>query len=376
MSEIKKAARENGRLFLLVKSQFRVGLLGFGGPLASMAMMRDELVVKRRLLSESRYLEGLGVVKLLPGPVSTLLAVFLGQEVFGFLGGLLSVLCFVIPSFFLMLAISVLESRFLGDEISMGGFALVMGFLQASVLSIILWTCVKLFQDCLKREYSGKKEVPLVVIFAAVAALLALVHAPEILILLCCGLGGLGLQLLKTKASRLNSVGAAAIFWTFYKAGLTVFGTGYMVLPYLQRVLVDERHWLTMPLFLNGVAYGNLTPGPVVIASTYFGYQMGGLSGATAASLGIFLGPIMLMLILGPWLRRFLGRPWVEGILLGLLPAVAVTIALSLVPMAQAMQWDLVKAAVALIALIASMKKISGWKILLATLALGILSNH
>jgi chromate transporter len=353
-----------------------VGLLGFGGPLASMAMMRDELVEKNKLISSSRYLEGLGVVKLLPGPVSTLLAVFLGQEIFGILGGILSAFLFMFPSFLMLLIISVFEEFFktwVGDN-SLSSLRFVAQSLQAAVIAIIFYNCVRLFVDAATKEYFGKQRPRLATSFAVIAGALAFVHVSEILILFFSTLSSLFLfyliQRINFSKFHLN-VEPLTIFGTFFFAGLTVFGTGYMVLPYLQRILVEQNQWLTAGDFLNAVTWGNLTPGPVVIASTYMGFKIDGFAGSVAATLGIFLGPIVLMLVLGPVLRKFLGRPWVDGLLMGLLPAVASTIAVSLLMLAQGIDWIFYFYIVLLISFFSLWKyRIAAWKVLGLTASL------
>ena len=303
-----------------------------------MAMMREELVVRERLVSEKRYLEGLGVVKLLPGPVSTLLSVFLGQEVSGYLGGLLSALCFILPSFLMILCLVYFQSSLSPDFLETPTVASAMKAVQIAVLAIILGTCWKLFSESYKRKYAEQNRKMLVLACAALALGLSLLNLPELFVLGLSSVAGLGALswAAKAKAKRLN-IDLFSLFMIFFTAGLTVFGTGYMVLPYLERVLVAQNQLLSSKDFLDAVVFGNFTPGPVVIATTYMGYKIAGINGALVSTAGIFGGPILLMLVLGPWVRKVLDRPWVEGLLVGLLPAVAVSIALSVIPFAKSL---------------------------------------
>jgi chromate transporter len=319
-----------------------------------MAMMRDELVVRRNLVSSDRYIEGLGVVKLLPGPVSSLLAVYLGLDVAGVRGGLVSIAGFVLPSFLMLLGICIFEEQ-LGPRVFQSStFLTIMHGLQIAVLAVILQTCWKLFRDAQRRVYAGRPRTLVVVVCTLISAILASFKLSEIYILLfCVTISFLWLRFFKRRENEappnLKSavgVGVLTLFFSFFNAGLTVFGTGYMVLPYLQRVLVHENGWLQPSHFLEAVAYGNLTPGPVVIASTYMGYKMTGLSGAFAATLGIFAGPTLLMLVLGPFLKKIMAQSWVEGVLLGLLPAVAGSIAIGTLILSKELIWTPVSYAI------------------------------
>jgi len=321
----------------IAEAQLRVGSTAFGGPLASMSMMRKELVERRKLVSGDRYLEGLALVKMLPGPVAVLLSVFLGTEIAGILGGILGVLCFVVPSFLMLLAICFFEDTLAGGFFHHPRFLAAMTGVQLVVLGVIFQSCFKLFKESFLKKYFGSTEHFWVSVFALSGAVAAFYRVSEIVILLSCGAGGLAWYFSKVRVGGVGTrsvffvepvMSAFSIFILFFNSGLTVFGTGYMILPVLQRILVEERAWLTAQEFLNAVAYGNLTPGPIVIASTYMGFKMGGFGSALAATVGIFLGPTLLMLFLGPVFRRYLGRPWLEGILLGVLPAVAATIAI------------------------------------------------
>lgn len=356
----------------VLRAQLRVGALGFGGPLATMAMMREELVVKRKLVSESRYLEGLAVVKCLPGPVSTLLAVFLGQGVAGWVGGLVSVTAFVLPSFLALLGLALLRDHLPPGTLQSGVLGSVMGCLQAAVIVVILATCWKLYRDAAERPYAGAHRPKLVMLIAGLAGGAAYVGLAEPWILLACAAIGFGV--IRASEPRVLRVDLLTLFMVFFTAGCTVFGTGYMILPHLQRILVQEHAWLTAPDFLEAVAWGNLTPGPVVIASTYMGYLMSGLPGACVATVAIFAGPVLLMLALSPVLKRVLGKPWMEGALLGILPAVAATIAVGSLVLAKSLTWNPVRWLALAVAVGLTWRKVSVPKIFLAAAVVGLLA--
>lgn len=359
-----------GALGEVFRAQLRVGALGFGGPLATMAFMREELVVKRKLVSESRYLEGLAVVKCLPGPVSTLLAVFLGQGIAGWAGGLVSVFAFVFPSFLALLALAVLRDHLPPGALQSGWLGSVMGCLQAAVIVVILATCWKLYSDAAERPYAGAHRPQLVALIALLAGGAAYLGLAEPWILAACAFIGFGV--IRASQPRVLPVDLLTLFMVFFTAGCTVFGTGYMILPHLQRILVQEHAWLTAPDFLEAVAWGNLTPGPVVIASTYMGYLMSGWAGACVTTVAIFAGPVLLMLALSPVLKRVLGKPWMEGALLGILPAVAATIAVGSLVLAKSLTWNPVRLTTLALASALTWRKVSVPKIFLAAALLGL----
>ncbi len=358
----------------LILTQLKIGSLGFGGPLATMALMRDELVDKHKLVTSQRYLEGLAVVKLLPGPVSTLLAVFLGIEIAGFWGGLFSALCFVLPAFLLMLVLSYLSSSLEQLPDIQLYFRSILDVLSFSVLAVIVHTSWKLFYEAWSKSYFGRKQSFWVALFALVALFLAWRDVLEPVILIFSAFMGwvVSRRMAHPKRPTHLSVEPFSIFLLFFTAGLTVFGTGYMILPYLQRELVEVHGWISQKDFLDAVVYGNLTPGPVIIASTYMGFKIASWSGATFATLGIFLGPMILMFILYPLLKKLRGAPWMEGVMLGLLPAVATTILYGVGQIAQKMQFHWLGLVIFLISLLLCFKKISTWKIFLLGMALSI----
>lgn len=170
-----------------MRAQLRVGSLGFGGPLATMALMREELVEKRELVTRDSYFKALAAVKVMPGPVSSLLATYLGLEIAGVLGGLLSAFCFIFPSVLMMLAICIFEdhaSVFFASPL----FRRAMGGLQISIIAVIFYTCWHLFIEAYRRTYHGVAQKKAVIFFALLAAGLSLAKVHELAVLLICGL--------------------------------------------------------------------------------------------------------------------------------------------------------------------------------------------
>ncbi len=339
----------------------------------TISMMREALCEKHQRLSTDRYFEWLASIKFLPGPISTLMAVCLGAEIAGITGGIVAALSFLFPSFLMVLGIAYFEHQIPEGIIHHPAFVLVMQTLQAAVMGIVAATTLKFLKDARERIYVGQKRPLMVSAFVVLSVVLALAGLHEILILaLSALLGILFLQWQKKLESQKSlNLELVTILLTFLTAGLTVFGTGYMVLPYLHRVLVEQNAWLSGDAFLNGVTWGNLTPGPVVIASTYFGYAMSGFWGALAATLGIFLGPILLALTLRPLLRSWNRSPLVEGAMLGLLPTVTGTIGVGVWHLSRGFHWDIVSATWAVLVAALYLKQVSVPKIFLVAVFMG-----
>ncbi len=296
----------------------RLGLLGFGGPVATIAMMEDEATRKRRWLSQERFTEIYAVCKLLPGPVATQMAIYLGLIRGGIRGGLLSGTLFILPAFLLVLGLSYLYTA--SGVTQRFSFALLG--MQAGALVVILASTYRLSLPYQKRLGAW------ILAFGS-AWIVAASPGWEPLIILFSGMVG---ALYWTYGARLRNrtfsfIGIPIIltqlFWTCFKAGAFVFGTGLAVVRVLEGDAVQRFHWLTHSEFMDGLAIGQITPGPVVITSTFIGYKTAGLPGAFVATFGMFLPAFFNVLFLVPriW-KRFSGTPGAQGFSAWAIPAV------------------------------------------------------
>lgn len=320
---------EIGSVFL------RLGAFGFGGPIATMAMMEQEAVRRRSWVTPSEFAEIYAVCKVLPGPVSTQMAIYLGMKRAGnAMGGVLAGVLFVLPSFLMVLGLSAIY-RYSGAVGRAGAF---LSGLQAAALAVILlsvWTLGKPY----------RRDVRAWGICAASAGIVSARPGWEPLVILSAGLAGAFWRSRKVGAptagaTRLRSVAwvlpagswlAAKgsvplwvqLFWVCFKAGAFVFGTGLAIVPVLEAEAVDKHGWLTHSQFMDGLALGQVTPGPVVITSTFIGFLAGGFPGAFAATAGMFLPSFVNVLFLVPrvW-RRFSGTPAAAGFTAFAIPAV------------------------------------------------------
>ncbi len=284
---------------------FKLGCIAFGGPAAHIAMMQEEIVEKRKWMSSSRFLDLMGATNLIPGPNSTEMTMHCGYERAGVKGLFVAGACFIFPAVVITLVFAYILVNFGTLEPVQ---RLVYG-IKPAVLAIILAAVMKL----------GKKAIkgPELLALGIVTAIVAIFGVHEVVALLLCAL--LGTAYFMTKKNVLSSFDlfgfgalmvslkslapSLKIALTFLKVGAILYGSGYVLFAYLDAELVDKG-LLSRPDLLEAIAIGQLTPGPVLSTSTYIGYQMYGVSGAIAATLGIFLPSFFFVWLLNPLIDR------------------------------------------------------------------------
>src|ERR671918_1751298 len=311
----------------------KFGCLAWGGPAAQIAMIAKECVDEERWVSEETFKKTLAVYQVLPGPEAHELCVYFGRLRGGKLGGFLAGLGFMLPGFLLMLALSVL---YVEAEISEGLDELFYG-LAAAVGAIVARALVRL-------GGSFVTDVPLALIAVAAFALTAFASASFVLVL--AG-GGLAYELWANAgryAGRLRSISplpaalviltgtvtvslTGEIFFECLKAGLLTFGGAFTVIPFLQEAAVQGQGWLTDSQFVDGLAMSGVLPAPLIIFSTFVGYVAGGLVGALAITLGIFLPAFLFPIYLHRRLVAVAESPRIRPFLLGVAAAVVGLIA-------------------------------------------------
>jgi chromate transporter len=302
---------------------FRLGALGFGGPIALAGAMHRDWVERNGWATEAEYRDGLALAQLAPGPLAAQLAICLGWARGGALGATLAGIGFVLPSFLMVLALSVLYVRFGGLPWMRGAFYGV----SAAVIAIMGRSVVKLARATLRQD-------PLLWVLFLTSAVVTIVTASEIVwVFLLAGVVTLVLRgarrgpagivpaLWPIAAADLSWIAASPvwqIFWYFAEASLFVFGSGLAIVPFLHAGVVDTRGWLTEQQFLDAVAVAMITPGPVVITVAFIGFLVAGLAGAVAAGLGMFLPTWLVVLLAAPYygrIRESRGvRDFVDGI--------------------------------------------------------------
>ena len=304
----------------------RLGAFGFGGPIALAGSMQRDLVEDRRWVTKDEYVKGLALAQLAPGPLAAQLAIYLGWARGGLLGATLVALAFVLPSFLMVLAISIAYVRF-------GGLAWMQSAfygIGAAVIAIILRSAWKLV-----RMTIGVDPV-LWAIFVANAVATAVLEAEVVSLILGCGVATLLVHLGRSRMpATLSLAPPALLFWFFTKAGAFVFGSGLAIVPFLYGGVVREHGWLTDQQFLDAVAVAMITPGPVVITVAFIGYLVQGFPGAVLAALGVFLPCWLFVVIPAPFYSRFADHPQLKAFVGGVTAAATGAIAGAVIVLAR-----------------------------------------
>ena len=299
------------KLITLAAVFFRLGLMGFGGPVALVALMELETTRSRNWISPSDFLERFVICKMLPGPIAFQMALWIGSHVRGVLGALAAGLSFLLPGAALITLLAMFYAQVAGVRL---GMELIAGMRIGAV--VVIWdSAVRLFEPFHRRRpawlflllgfvmlYVAPSFEPLVILFGGVASV-ALRH--------------------RTKLFQSPVALLAALFWVHFKAGAFTFGTGLAIIPILQRSVVQVYQWMAEPEFLDAVAFGQITPGPVTLTSTYVGFRAGGLVGACVATLGMYLPGCLVILGLMPLVfPRIKRAQWLPHFSAGAIPTV------------------------------------------------------
>jgi chromate transporter len=344
---------EVARLFL------KLGVIGFGGPAAHIAMMRDEIVRRRRWVSDERFLDLLGMTNLIPGPNSTEMAIHLGYVRAGWPGLLLGGACFILPAVLIVLTLAALYVRY--------GTTPAATWLLYGVLPVIIAIVAHAMWALGRTAITGV--APAVVGLAVLGLSLAGVNELALLF----GGGGLValIRLGRERAARVAAAvavlglpgaalgqgttagGGAALstlFLTFLKIGAVLYGSGYVLLAFLRNDFVHRLGWLTDRQLLDAIAVGQVTPGPVFTTATFIGYVLGGGQGAILATVAIFLPSFVFVALSHPLLPRVRGSRAAGAFLDGVNVAALALMAAVTLQLAQSAIVDVFTAALAVVA--------------------------
>lgn len=328
-----RASPQAGGLRRLVRYFLGLGTWGFGGPIATVGYMQRDLVERRRWLKREDFLDGVALGQTMPGPLAAQVVMWCGYLEAGALGALATALPFIAPSFALVLAVAFFYVRYQGLEVVQ---ALFYGIAPA-VMAVIAVAAVKL------ARLTNERDIRLWVISAITLAVTALTgteiavlfvvaglvimfweappsrwRAASIRTLVPLNLANAGVLLGGADSARLVLLG---LF--FLKAGAFIFGSGLAIVPFLREGVVQQHHWLTERQFLDAVAMGLITPGPVVITAAFIGYLVRGLLGALVATVAIFVPIYLGVVIPGRWFVRHREHPALRGFVKGATAAAA-----------------------------------------------------
>jgi chromate transporter len=325
---------KRGSVGELVGYFLRLGTTGFGGPVALVGLMERDLVTNRGWLTREEMREVIAVSQSLPGPLAIQVGIFISYLRCGFWGAWAGGWAFILPNFLMVAAVGALYVHF-------GGLSLMTAIfygVSPAVIALILHSCWRLaklgmedkFQWLIAAVAFGvtvalQAEVALLFIGAGIAGILyygSLFRAAPTGGVLAALASPVSIGTTQTASGGI----LAKLFVFFLKAGSLTFGSGLVIVPFLEKGLVQETGWLDPHQFLVAVAIGMLSPGPVVITATFVGYLVAGFWGSLVSTIGIFLPSFLLILIAAPILRRHRGNSNVQGFIKGAYAAAIGTI--------------------------------------------------
>lgn len=307
---------------------FKLGTIGFGGPIALVGYMERDLVGERKWIAAEEYRRGLALAQLAPGPLAAQLAIYIGYVRGRVLGATMVGIAFILPSFLMVVGIGMLYVAYGG----LPWMAAVFYGVGAAVIGIIVKAAYNLARRTLRNV------IVLWSIFVVMFAVTAFTQEEIVWLFLLSGVVAL-LVLNPPGIARLSSTNGmlppaalmflldspsspwgllTTIFLFFARAGAFIFGSGLAIVPFLYGGVVQQQHWLTERQFLDAVAVAMITPGPVVITVGFIGYVIAALPGACAAALGVFLPVYLFVVLPAPYIERYAKNPqliaFVDGV--------------------------------------------------------------
>jgi len=377
----------------LVRYYLRLGLLGFGGPVALVGQMERELVGDKNWVTKEEMREGIAVCQSLPGPLAIQVGIWISYIRGGFWGAWAGGWAFILPNFIIVVTLATLYVRFEG----LPAVAAIFYGVSPAVIALILHSCYRLTK-------LGMKDWLEWALAAAAFGITVALQAEVALVFIGCGIVGLlyygSLFRGRTAASTTSLLGVVPIaaaapqgglgtilgkLLTFFlKAGSLTFGSGLVIVPFLEKGLVQQTGWLNQREFLVAVAMGMISPGPVVITATFVGYLVAarfggslldGLWGSAVSTIGIFLPSFLLVLIVAPILIRYRQNPNVQGFIKGAYAAAIGTILGACVLLGKIAIGDWLTALVAVASLVVLFRwKISNPVLVAATAIIGLIA--
>jgi chromate transporter len=360
------------RLIEIAKLFTKLGFTAFGGPAVHAGMMEDEIVHRRKWIDRQHFLDLMAAVNFIPGPNSTELAIHLGLIRGGKWGLVVAGVCFIVPAMLIILPLAWLYTTY-GQMPTVGG---VMHGISAAVIAIIAVAMLRLGRTALRRPLT----IGLAIAVTVAGFLLRNVTAVPVELVLLGGaalVGGLAHLRPKTRVLPIIALPLAAplpgsavmglltLSLAFLRIGVSLFGSGYLLVPYLQAGLVDRTHLLTQQQMQDSIAIGQVTPGPLLTTATFAGYVVGhttlhgghvlGVIAGILATASIFAPSFLLVAVLGKFLPAIRARPGARGALDGMNAAVVAMIFLVLIKLAAVNlrdAWSIGLAVVAMVCMI------------------------
>ena len=325
---------ERGRLSELLLYFLRLGLLGFGGPVALVGQMERELVADRGWLTKEQMRDAIAICQSMPGPLAIQVGIYISYLRGGFLGAWIGGWAFILPNFLIVAALGALYVYF-GD---LKPVTAIFYGVSPAVIALILHSCYRLaklgMEDWLQWVIAAACLAVTVILQAEVAilfigaGLIGIIHYGDVFRRrpqpLALPLGVLPTLAQLTPTASNSTLGKLLLF--FLKAGSLTFGSGLVIVPFLEKGLVQQYGWLDQRQFLIAVAVGMISPGPVVITATFVGYLVAGFWGSLVSTIGIFFPSFIFVLVVAPILARYGSNPNIQGFVRGAYAAAIGTI--------------------------------------------------
>ena len=367
----------------LVLYYLRLGAIGFGGPVALVGQMEKELVQERKWVTKEEMREGIAICQSMPGPLAIQVGIYISYLRGGFWGAWAGGWAFIFPNFVIVASLGALYMYF-------GGLSPVTAIFYGvapAVIALILNSCYGLtklgMEDwvqwtiaavCFAVTVAVEAEVALLFIAAGVVgiayygSLFRAKHAPSLPLLAVAPLA-------TGAASGAGGSILSKLLFFFLKAGSLTFGSGLVIVPFLEKGLVQQTGWLDERQFLIAVAMGMISPGPVVITATFVGYLVAGFWGSLVSTVGIFLPSFLFVLIVAPILARHRANPNVKGFVKGAYAAAIGTILGACVLLGKIAIGDWLTALIALLSLVVLVRwKVSNPMLVAVTAAIGLIA--
>ncbi|CAN5478594.1 chromate efflux transporter [soil metagenome] len=388
------------RVVEVAKLFLRLGFTAFGGPAAHIALMEDEVVVRRRWIDRQHFLDLVSSLNFIPGPNSTELAIHLGLIRAGWRGLIVAGVCFIVPAMLIVLSFAFVYVRF-GQ---LPQVQPILGAISAAVIAIVAIAGIRFARASIRGWFT--------LTIAIVAMLLAYLlrhetrFPPELLILVIGGLAGALRSIRPSSGTLVPAIyvftlpsipdwvhNIASMFLLFLRIGATLFGSGYVLISYLHAGLVEQRNWMSEQQLLDAVAVGQFTPGPLLTTATFIGYFLGhtrfglgvfgGIGCGVLATIAIFLPSFILIALFAPAMERLRKNPIARGALDGMNAAVVALIAVVAVQLAitnfrtgGALRVDLVHIAIFIVAFVLLLRtKLNATWLILSAGAIGVVRS-
>jgi len=324
MTDATTTPAKPGAIGEVTKYFLRLGLLGFGGPVALVGQMERELVSDRKWMTKEQMREAVAICQTMPGPLAIQVGIYISYLRAGFWGAWAGGWAFILPNFVIVAALGALYV-YLGDLKPVTG---IFYGVSPAVIALILHSCYRLAK-------LGMEDWPQWVVAGVCLVITVVLQAEVALLFIGAGIAGIlyygnlfkkkppvaleiaAVPLLAQIMPVASSSGLTKLGLFFLKAGSLTFGSGLVIVPFLEQGLVKEFGWLDERQFLIAVAIGMISPGPVVITATFVGYLVAGFWGSLVSTVGIFLPSFLFVLIVAPLLARYRDNPNVQGFVKG-----------------------------------------------------------